>query len=151
MKPNIPAAIALFATLPLGFASERVHAHRHEPARAPASAASASHEATPELIAAMDRIRNAVEAFEHARHGHMGPAQVRALADHLDAQIAHAFSSCPLPPDADSSLHSILAIIAKASRAMHEQPEQYEPVSAMERALADYARVFNDPPPPAAR
>lgn len=151
MKVHLPAAMALVATLVLGLASERADAHRHEVATASASTAVQQHEATPELIDAMGRVRDAVEAFEHARHGHMGPVQVRALATHLDAQITHAFSSCRLPPDADASLHTILAIIAKASRAMHEQPERYEPVAAMERALADYARVFNDPLPIAGR
>lgn len=135
----------LFASLSLALAALPAAAHRHAVPEPTTNAVTARHASTPELVEAMDRIRNAVEAFEHARHGHMGPAQVRALSEHLDAQIAHAFSTCRLPAEADASLHSLLGIIAKASRAMREQPDDFEPVSAMERALADYARVFNAP------
>ena len=38
----------------------------------------------------------------HARHGHMGPEQVRSLADHLDTQIARVLRECRLEPRADA-------------------------------------------------
>lgn len=136
----------LLAVLAVAFAADPAAAHRHASPEPTTNAVTARHVATPELVEAMDRIRNAVEAFEHARHGHMGPAQVRALSAHLDAQVAYAFSACRLPADADASLHSLLGVIAKASRALHERPDDFGPVLAMERALADYARVFSAPP-----
>lgn len=152
METVMPATNRLptvFAALSLALLAGQAGAHRHESPAPSTNAVTARHATTPELVEAMDRIRNAVEAFEHARHGHMGPTQVRALSDHLDAQIAHAFSTCRLPPDADASLHSLLGVLAKASRAMREEPGRFEPVLAMERALADYARVFTASPAPA--
>ncbi|WP_460834084.1 hypothetical protein [Lysobacter humi (ex Lee et al. 2017)] len=95
----------------------------------------------------MARVRAAVDAFEHARHGHLGPAQVRALADHLDAQVARVLAECRLPPADDASLHAVLRLLREGSRAMRATPADLTPVAAMERALADYARMFDDPPP----
>lgn len=121
-------------------------AHRHAAhATDVATQSPAVFPADAQLRVAMDRVRNAVEAFEHARHGHMGPEQVRALTDHLDAQVTRVFKECRLEPRADASMHVILATIAKASRAMRAKPGDFTPVAAMERALADYARMFNDP------
>lgn len=138
------SATFLLACL-LAFAAGPVDAHRHlddAPARVhPAPA----HPADAALRDAMGGVRNAVDAFEHARHGHMGPEQVRALSRHLDGQITRVFRECRLEPRADASLHVILGTIARASRAMHEQPGDYAPVAAMERAIADYARLFDDP------
>lgn len=141
VAPSALLLLAAFAALP-------AQAHRHEaPAATPSPAASAAprYPADAALRTAMDRVRNAVEAFEHARHGHMGPEQVRALADHLDAQVAKVFSECRLEPQADASLHVLLGTLLKGSRAMRQDPADFAPVAAMERALADYARLFDDP------
>lgn len=119
-------------------------AHNHA-APAPVPLPEATFPADAALRTAMDRVRNAVEAFEHARHGHMGPEQVRALADHLDTQVARVFRECRLEPRADASMHVLLGTLLKGSRAMREQPTDYAPVAAMERAMADYARMFEDP------
>lgn len=121
-------------------------AHQHAaPAHAPLAPSAAKFPADVALRTAMDRVRNAVEAFEHARHGHMGPEQVRALSIHLDAQVMRVFAECRLEPKADASLHAILGMLLKGSRALRETPDDYTPVAAMERALADYARRFDDP------
>lgn len=136
--------------LPLAFAvltlaAVPAQAHRHAAPEAATAAPAAAFPADAALRAAMDRVRNAVEAFEHARHGHMGAEQVRALSAHLDAQVMRVFAECRLEPQADASLHVILGVILKGSRAMREAPGDFAPVDAMERALADYARLFDDP------
>lgn len=133
---------ALLGALLLPAAPALAHSHAAPAAQAPSAA---RFPADAALRTAMDRVRNAVEAFEHARHGHMGPEQVRALSAHLDAQVMRVFAECRLEPQADASLHVILGTLLKGSRAMRETPDDYTPVAAMERALADYARRFDDP------
>lgn len=136
---------ALFVAVVLAATPALAHRHAaHEPSPPPAASA-ARYPADAALRTAMGRVRNAVEAFEHARHGHMGAEQVRALSAHLDAQIAKVFSECRLEPQADASLHVILGTLLKGSRAMREMPDDFSPVAAMERALADYVRMFDDP------
>lgn len=128
------------------FSAAPALAHNHAaPAPMPAASPIAKYPADAALRTAMDRVRNAVEAFEHARHGHVGAEQVRALADHLDAQVAKVFSECRLEPQADASLHVLLGTLLKGSRAIREAPDDLTPVMAMERALADYARLFDHP------
>lgn len=134
--------------LVLAVVAAPVAAHRHaapDADPAPVATPAARYPADAALRTAMDRVRNAVGAFEHARHGHMGPEQVRALADHLDAQVARVFRECRLEPQADAAMHVILGVLMKGSRAMRETPDDFAPVAAMERALADYARMFDDP------
>lgn len=142
-----PAAPVL--ALLLAFTAAPADAHRHAGPQAdgtePTATGTARHATDAALRTAMERVRNAVGAFEHARHGHMGPEQVRALSAHLDEQVLRVFRECRLPPREDASLHVILATLAKASRAMRERPGDFAPVDAMERALADYARMFDDP------
>jgi hypothetical protein len=140
-----PSALPVLVLL-AAFAAAPALAHNHAaPQPAPASSPVAKYPAEAALRTAMDRVRNAVEAFEHARHGHMGAEQVRALADHLDAQVARVFKECRLEPQADASLHVLLGTLMKGSRAMRQTPTDYAPVAAMERAMADYARMFDDP------
>lgn len=141
-RPRPMTVLCLLAGLAVALPAA---AHNHALHETPATVPAARFPADAALIDAMDGVRNAVEAFEHARHGHMGPEQVRSLADHLDTQIARVFRECKLEPQADASMHTILAVIAKANRAMRETPTEYAPVAAMERALADYARMFDDP------
>lgn len=138
-----PTALPVLVLL-AAFTATPALAHNHA-APAPVASPVAKYPADAALRTAMDRVRNAVEAFEHARHGHMGPEQVRALADHLDAQVARVFKECRLEPQADASLHVLLGTILKGSRALRQAPTDYAPVTAMERALADYARMFDDP------
>lgn len=140
--PNEP--LPRIACLVLALAATPAFAHRHLPAVA-IDAPAPRHATDATLREAMDGVRNAVEAFAHARHGHMGPAQVRALADHLDSQVARVFRDCRLAPDADASLHTLLLTILAADRAMRETPGDFGPVDAMNRAIADYARLFDDP------
>lgn len=140
LRRSIVLAAVLIAAMPA--AAHRHGAHEQPPAPATSPA---RYPADAALRTAMGRVRNAVEAFEHARHGHMGDEQVRALADHLDAQIARVFRECRLEPQADASLHVVLGTLIKGSRAMRETPDDFTPVTAMERALADYARMFDDP------
>ena len=141
-RPILPLAALLALVAASGLPAA---AHRHGPPAIAPAAPAARFAADATLRAAMDRVRNAVEAFEHARHGHMGPAQVRALSEHLDAQVMHVFAECRLEPQADASLHVVLGVVLEGSRAMRASPGDFAPVAAMERAMADYARLFDDP------
>lgn len=152
--PRLPVLLLLAASAPAlaappatGAAPAHDHAAHAVPTAPGGSAVAPTFVADAALREAMGRVRAAVAGFDHARHGHMGPDQVVALADHLDAQIARVFRECRLEPRADASLHTVLATLARASRAVRTRPDDLGPVDAMTRALADYGRMFADPAP----
>lgn len=144
---HLLAVLAALALAPAALATP----HRHAPAVAaaatatPGKTATARYPADAALRTAMARVRAAVGALERARKDRAAPAQVRALSTELDAQVMRVFAECRLEPQADASLHVILGMILKASRAMRDTPGDFTPVAAMQRALADYARLFDDP------
>ena len=97
------------------------------------------------LRAGMARIRQAVEALEHGVHGHLDAAQQQAAAAQVDAAVADMIANCKLVPEADASLHGLLAtFIAGATAARDGRFTQAELVP-MQEALVQYQQRFDDP------
>ena len=97
------------------------------------------------LRAGMARIRQAVEALEHGVHGHLDAAQQQAAAAQVDAAVADMIANCNLVPEADASLHGLLAtFIAGATAARKGRFGELE-LAAMQEALAQYPQRFDDP------
>ena len=93
----------------------------------------------------MARIRQAVGALEHGVHGHLDAAQQQAVAKQVDAAVADMIANCKLAPEADASLHGLLAsFIAGASAAREGRFGQPE-LASMQDALAQYPLRFDDP------
>lgn len=67
------------------------------------------------------------------------------LAGRVNAQVATIVAECALPPDADAALHPILGALAGGASALGRQPDDAAAVERMRHALADYARLFDDP------
>ena len=140
MAASLAFALLLQLVAP---ATDSVHPH---PAHArQASTIAPRYAADPALREAMGRVRVAVEAFVKARDDRATAPQVQALADRLDAAIVRVINECRLPADADASMHVLLGMLHKAANAARETPGDLAPVDAMERALADYARMFETP------
>src|SRR5690606_5016495 len=99
----------------------------------------------------MSRVRKAVATLAHLEMGHLDARQVLTVADDIDAAIEDMFANCRLAPEPDVALHGILARLMAASKALREVPEDPAPAATMRAALADYARLFDDPAATAVR
>lgn len=138
-------AIALGCALALPAPAQH---HAHVPAAAPAGQAAAPalrHATDAPLRKRMADIRVAVGMLEHAEHGHLDDAQVRNLAAGIERSIAGIVAECRLAPEADAALHGIIGRLGQGIAALKERPADTAPVAGIRAALADYARMFDDP------
>lgn len=97
------------------------------------------------LRAGMRRMAAAVAALGHHEHAQLDPAQVRRLADEVNAAAVYMFANCTLEPEPDAALHGLLAQLMGGARNLAAEPAATAPVAPMRAALADYARLFDDP------
>lgn len=145
MKPVLVLAIATL--LAVSGASSANVSDPH------AGHASATTSATPTqrwqtdapLRTGMREIRVAVDALDHGVHGHLDDAQVVALANRVDQQIAYLVANCKLEPQADAALHVIIAKLGAGARALREEPGNRDAIASMQRAVESYPQQFDDP------
>lgn len=93
----------------------------------------------------MRRMATAVEALGHHEHAHLDAAQVRGLAQEVNGAAAYMFANCTLEPEPDAALHGLLAQLMGGARSLAANPDATAPIAPMRGALADYARLFDDP------
>ena len=128
-------------------------AHPHAAHVAPLAHGSASHsnvaghrfEVDAPLKQGMRRMAAIVDALDHGRHSHLGPAQVKKLAQSVNDAAASMFAQCELAPEPDAALHQLLARLMAGANALDANPSDLAPLDAMEMAVADYTRLFDDP------
>ena len=156
-------AAALLAMVCLGgspMAAAAAHAHAAPPANpasvTPGKATSPSAAKAPArrfvadapLREGMAGIRRSTLALEHARHGHLDAAQVRALATAIRSDVNTIVAKCRLPPDADAALHPILgAILAQAAALERDPAKPAAAIDGLQAAMQDYARLFDEDAP----
>lgn len=92
----------------------------------------------------MRRMHRAVDALEHAKHGHLDAAQAAAAQLVQDA-ANEMIANCKLPAEPDAALHGLLATLLGGAAAIKADPADTAPVAAMRKALALYPRMFDDP------
>jgi len=101
------------------------------------------------LREAMTAIRDALQVDHPAIHARTQPsAAYQALAQHIDAQIAHIVAHCKLPTDADANLHVLLAQIIGGADAMRESGDLEQARAGAVRviqALNQYPQYFDHP------
>jgi len=136
--------------LPLALLCATFPAFAHGDAR-DAAAVAAPEAATPRwttdapLRAGMRGIHAAVEALGHYEHGHIGPEQATVLANQIEGHVQAIIANCRLAPDADATLHAILVPLLHNASALKAEPTSLRLIPPMRRALAEYARRFDDP------
>jgi len=142
---STPAAEA--SAQPAAAAVHDIHdAHDAHAATAPALPAPGQRWATDApLRAGMASIRQAVGALEHGVHGHLDAAQQQVLAKQVDAAVADMIANCKLVPEADASLHGLLATFIAGAAAAREGRFGEPELVAMQEALAQYPQRFDDP------
>ena len=97
------------------------------------------------LRAGMASIRQAVGALEHGVHGHLDAAQQQVLAKQVDAAVADMIADCNLVPEADASLHGLLATFIAGATAAREGRFTQAELVPMQEALVQYPQRFDDP------
>ena len=149
---------AMYAPADHGAAGQHVVPHqRDDHAAQDAHAAHAAHAVTgvagdhvrwqPDepLRQGMRRMAKAVEVLGHHEHAHLDAVQVRKLADEVNSAAAYMFANCELDLEPDTALHGLLAQLMGGARSLAENPEATASIAPMRAALADYARLFDDP------
>ncbi|MBJ6982641.1 DnrO protein [Luteimonas sp. MC1572] len=130
------------------------HATQGRPAAHDAHAADAATDVpaghvqwTPDapLIEGMARVREAMTGLAHHEMGHLGESNVLVLAGDIDDAIEYMFANCKLDAEPDVALHGILARLMAGTQALRADPASAAPVADMRAAVADYARLFDDP------
>ena len=133
-----------------GFMGEPAHAGQH--ASHELTGAARSTPATGQrwatdtpLREGMQGIRVAVDALGHYEHGHMRPDQAVLLADKIEGHVRDMVAHCTLAPEADAALHAIIAPLLGNASALRRDPGNLTVIAPMRKAMADYARQFDDP------
>jgi hypothetical protein len=96
------------------------------------------------LVRGMARIRVATDSLTHAAHGHLDPAQIKALSAELKSAVETMFVECRLAPAPDAALHPLLARVLGASQALSEGRFDAATLDALRAVLADYSGLFDE-------
>ena len=97
------------------------------------------------LRTGMARIRDSVDALDQTMHGRPDPSRAGALAGRIETDVSYLITHCRLEPAADAALHGIIARLLQGAAALKRQPADPAPIAALQQALRDYARSFDDP------
>lgn len=92
----------------------------------------------------MRRMHQAVNALEHAEHGHLDDAQTTAVAQQVQDAANFMFANCKLTPEPDAALHGLLAALMSGAAAIKANPADTSPAVSMREAMALYPRMFED-------
>ncbi|MGH8089981.1 MAG: DnrO protein [Rudaea sp.] len=124
-------------------ATHAEHAH----AAAPAAAVPAGKRWATDapLRDGMRRVRQAVQALEHAEHGHLDATQTTNIAGLIDGAVNDMIANCKLDPDADAALHALLAKFLVGAHAARTGQGIPAALADMQGALKRYPLLFDDP------
>ncbi len=98
----------------------------------------------PALREGMRRMQRAVQALEHAEHGHLDAAQSTAVAQQVQDAANYMIANCKLPAEPDAALHGLLSTLLAGAAAIKADPADTGPVASMREAIALYPRMFED-------
>ena len=139
------AALALATVAAPGQAALQDHGHAEGHAAETVATPAQRWATDAPLRAGMREIGAVVEALGHYEHGHMGPDQAALLAGQVPGHIAGIVANCRLEPEADAALHGVLAGLSQGASALATDPADLAAIQSLRQALADYARLFDDP------
>lgn len=152
MKSLIPSL--LLAGMALGLNATPApyqHVHEHEHAQVA--------ENTPDAVAipqqrfatdaplreGMQRVHQALAELDHYPIGRMSESMVLDRVQTIKDAGAYMFANCKLPETPDMALHGMLVPLLAAAQRLADDPADTAQVKAMQDAVADYPRYFDDP------
>lgn len=136
--------ITFMANIPQIAAEPAGHEH-HEDASMLSTPAEGERWATDgPLRQGMNGIRNAVQERAHAFHqGRLTDEEAKSLANEIDTHVGYMIENCELEPEADATLHALLAEVLEGKRNLTANKDEGLP--RIVKALAKYPRYFNHP------
>lgn len=136
--------VALIASLGPVVPQAGAQQHDHHPVAGTTQVPAQRYTTDAPLRAHMDGIRIAVAALEHGERGHLDAAQVRVLAEGIQAHVRGIVAECRLPPDADAALHGIIAPLAANAERLKSDPQDTGAIMPMRAALEVYEASFDE-------
>lgn len=92
----------------------------------------------------MNGIRDAVQERLHAYHeGRLTDEEAKSLANEIDTHVGYMIENCKLEPEADATLHALLAEVLEGKRILTANKNQGLP--RIVKALGKYPRYFDHP------
>lgn len=143
-------AVALVAA-PVGPASAQTTAHSHDAAAPHKLSLNQGRKWATDapLRAGMSRIRGLVDPQLGAAHaGKLTPAQYRALATQVEAEVGGIVANCKLEPEADAMLHLVIADIGAGTDTMAGKDAKARPALGLVKvaqAVNQYGSHFDHP------
>ena len=118
------------------------HAHHHstEVPEAAASTDGKRWSTDASLREGMARIQQATSKATTA-----DPKTVLTLADEIGASVQFMIKHCKLEPEADATLHPLLARLLQTSAELRKDPSSGASIQVVVDTLGTYRRLFDDP------
>lgn len=128
-------------------AHEHAHERQHEAhdTSAPIAVPSERWATDAPLRKGMQQVRDALAVLDHYPMGHISEAMALDRVKTIKDAGAYMFANCKLPEKPDEALHGILVPLLAAAQKLEQDPTDMGQVRAMQDAVADYPRYFDDP------
>ena len=99
----------------------------------------------PPLREGMHRVQSALRVLHHYPMGHVSETMAMDQVQQIRDAGAYMFAHCKLPKEPDQALHEMLVPLLTAAQKLADNPQDMSQVEAMQAAVADYPRYFDDP------
>lgn len=126
---------------------QHAHEHQHEAhsTSAPIAVPSERWATDAPLREGMQRVHQALLVLDHYPMGHVSQAMALDRVKIIKDAGAYMFANCKLPESPDQALHDMLVPLLAAAQKLEQDPTDMDQVKAMQDAVADYPRYFDDP------
>lgn len=131
---------------------EHAQPHQHEThaGNAPIAVPTERWATDAPLRKGMQQVHDALAVLDHYPMGHVSEAMALDRVKAIKDAGAYMFANCKLPEKPDEALHGMLVPLLAAAQKLEQDPADMTQVKAMQDAVADYPRYFDDPNQPAA-
>ncbi len=92
----------------------------------------------------MLRVHEALEKLQPYPNGHLTEAMALDEVAEIKDAGAFMFANCKLAEEPDQALHAMLIPLLAAAQKLEKDPSDMHQVEAMQHAVADYPRYFDD-------
>lgn len=127
--------------------SQHTQEHQHEAhsTSTPVAVPSEGWATDAPLRKGMRRVHQALAVLDHYPMGHVNKAMALDQVKVIKDAGAYMFANCKLPETPDQALHGMLVPLLAAAQKLEHDPTDMDQVKAMQDAVADYPRYFDDP------
>lgn len=92
----------------------------------------------------MQRVHAALAKLNHYPMGHLSEAMALGQVAEIKDAVTFMFANCKLAEKPDQALHAMLIPLLAAAQKFEKDPSNTHQVEAMQHAVAEYPRYFDD-------